>query len=85
MTAAIWNEIRERRGPGPGYARRPTMARTPPTVDTPLVETLPMLMREHGISYRQLAAQTRLLDDTGNGLSHSYLVNLTAGRDLPSR
>jgi len=61
------------------------MARTPPTADTPLTDTLPALMRERGISYRALAAQTRLLDRTGNGLSHSHLVNLTAGRELPSR
>jgi transcriptional regulator with XRE-family HTH domain len=61
------------------------MARTPPTSDAPLTETLPTLMRERGISYRALAAQTRLLDRAGNGLSHSHLVNLTAGRELPSR
>jgi transcriptional regulator with XRE-family HTH domain len=42
-------------------------------------------MRERGISYRALAAQTRLLDGRGNGLSHSHLVNLTAGREPPSR
>ncbi len=60
------------------------MARTPPTADAPLTETLSALMRDRGISYRGLAAQTRLLD-TGNGLSHSYLVNLAAGRELPSR
>ena len=61
------------------------MARTPRPADAPLTETLPALMREHGISYRALAARTRLLDTSGNGLSHSYLVNLTAGRELPSR
>jgi transcriptional regulator with XRE-family HTH domain len=61
------------------------MARTPPPADAPLTETLPALMREHGISYRALAARTRLLDTGGNGLSHSYLVSLTAGRELPSR
>jgi transcriptional regulator with XRE-family HTH domain len=44
-----------------------------------------MLMRERGISYRALATRTRLLDSTGNGLSHSHLVNLAAGRELPSR
>jgi len=42
-------------------------------------------MRAQGISYRALAARTRLIDTTGNGLSHSHLVNLTAGRELPSR
>ena len=42
-------------------------------------------MRERVISYRELAAQTRLLDRSGNGLSHSHLVNLAAGRELPSR
>jgi transcriptional regulator with XRE-family HTH domain len=46
---------------------------------------LPALMRERVISYRALAAQTRLLDHRGNGLSHSHLVNLAAGRELPSR
>jgi transcriptional regulator with XRE-family HTH domain len=61
------------------------MARTSPTSDAPLTETLPTLMRERGISYRALATQTRLLDRAGNGLSHSHLVNLTAGRELPSR
>jgi transcriptional regulator with XRE-family HTH domain len=61
------------------------MARTPPTADTPLTETLPALMRERGISYRQLATQTGMRDRSGNGLSHSYLVNLTAGREIPSR
>jgi transcriptional regulator with XRE-family HTH domain len=61
------------------------MARNPPTADTPLTETLPALMRERGISYRQLAAQTRLLDRSARGLSHSYLVNLAAGREIPSR
>jgi transcriptional regulator with XRE-family HTH domain len=61
------------------------MARTPPKAHAPLTETLPTLMREHVISYRALAAQTRLVDGTGNGLSHSHLVNLAAGRELPSR
>jgi transcriptional regulator with XRE-family HTH domain len=61
------------------------MDRTPPTAEKPLTETLPALMRERGISYRALASRTRLLDRTGNGLSHSHLVNLAAGRDLPSR
>ena len=61
------------------------MARTPPQAHAPLTETLPTLMREHGISYRALAAQTRLVDRSGNGLSHSHLVNLAAGRELPSR
>jgi transcriptional regulator with XRE-family HTH domain len=61
------------------------MARTPPKADAPLTETLPMLMRERPITYRALAAETRLLDRTGNGLSHSHLVNLAAGRELPSR
>jgi transcriptional regulator with XRE-family HTH domain len=61
------------------------MARTPPTAEAPLTETLPMLMRERGISYRALATRTRLLDGSGNGLSHSHLVNLAAGRELPSR
>ncbi|MGH8328232.1 MAG: helix-turn-helix domain-containing protein [Steroidobacteraceae bacterium] len=51
----------------------------------PLTKTLPALMRERGISYRALAAQMRLLDRKGNGLSHSHLVNLAAGRELPSR
>jgi hypothetical protein len=60
------------------------MARTPPA-DAPLTETLPALMRTQGVSYRALAAQTRLLDRKGNGLSHSHLVNLAAGRELPSR
>jgi transcriptional regulator with XRE-family HTH domain len=46
---------------------------------------LPALMRERVISYRALAAQTRLLDASGNGLSRSHLVNLAAGRELPSR
>jgi hypothetical protein len=45
-----------------------------------LTETLPTLMGEHFISHRALAAQTRLLE-----LSHSHLVNLAAGRELPSR
>ena len=61
------------------------MAHTSPTADAPLTETLPTLMRERDISYRALAARTRLLDTGGNGLSHSYLVNLAAGRELPSR
>ena len=61
------------------------MTRSLPKAHTPLSETLPALMREHGISYRALAAQTRLLDRTGDGLSHSHLVNLAAGRELPSR
>ena len=61
------------------------MARIPPTTHAPLTETLPTLMRERVITYRALAAQTRLLDRTGNGLSHSHLVNLAAGRELPSR
>jgi transcriptional regulator with XRE-family HTH domain len=61
------------------------MARTQPTADAPLAETLPTLMHEHAISYRALAAQTRLVDLSGNGLSHSHLVNLAAGRELPSR
>lgn len=34
---------------------------------------------------RAFAAQTRLPDRTGNGLSHSHIVNLAAGRELPSR
>ena len=53
--------------------------------DSPLAEALPALMRKHAISYRALAARTRLLDSTGTGLSHSHLVNLAAGRELPSR
>jgi transcriptional regulator with XRE-family HTH domain len=61
------------------------MARTPPKAHAPLTETLPTLMRERPISYRALAAQTRLLDHAGSGLSHSHLVNLAAGRELPSR
>ena len=61
------------------------MARTPPPADAPLTEILPALMGERGISYRALAAQTQLLDRKGNGLSHSHLVNLAAGRELPSR
>lgn len=61
------------------------MPRTPPNAHAPLTETLPTLMRKHGISYRALAAQTGLLDRTGNGISHSHLVNLAAGRELPSR
>ena len=61
------------------------MARTRPTADAPLTDTLPALMREHGLSYRALAAQTQLLDASGNGLSYSYLVNLAAGRERPSR
>jgi transcriptional regulator with XRE-family HTH domain len=61
------------------------MAHTPPTADAPLTETLPILMRERRISYRALAARTRLLDADGRGLSHSYLVNLAAGRERPSR
>jgi hypothetical protein len=61
------------------------MARTPPTAEGPLTETLPALMRERLISYRALAAQTRLVERSGNGLSHSHLVNLAAGRELPSR
>ena len=61
------------------------MARTTPPADSPLTETLPALMREHAISYRALAAQTRLLDRHGPGISHSYLVNLAAGREIPSR
>ena len=61
------------------------MARNPPTADTPLTETLPALMRDRGMSYRQLAAETGLLDRSGHGLSHSYLVNLAAGREIPSR
>jgi transcriptional regulator with XRE-family HTH domain len=32
-----------------------------------------------------LSAQTQLVDRSGNGLSHSHLVNLAAGRELPSR
>jgi transcriptional regulator with XRE-family HTH domain len=72
--------------PGPARLRSAIeVAQNPPTADAPLAETLPALMRERGISYRALAAQTRLLDGTDNGLSHSHLVNLTAGRDLPSR
>jgi len=61
------------------------MARTPPKADAPLTETLPALMPERGISYRALAAHTRLLDRSGNGLSHSHLVDLAASRELPSR
>jgi transcriptional regulator with XRE-family HTH domain len=61
------------------------MPRTRPPADGPLTETLPALMREHGISYRALATQTRLLDRAGNGLSHSHLVNLAAGREPASR
>jgi transcriptional regulator with XRE-family HTH domain len=61
------------------------MAHTPPPAETPLTETLPALMRAQGVSYRALAAQTQLLDRKGNGLSHSHLVNLAAGRELPSR
>jgi transcriptional regulator with XRE-family HTH domain len=61
------------------------MPRTPRPADAPLTETLPALMRERVISYRALAAQTRLLDHRGNGLSHSHLVNLAAGREIPSR
>ena len=61
------------------------MTRTPPTAEAPLTETLPALMRERGISYRALAAHTRLVDRNGNGLSHSHLVNLAADRELPSR
>ena len=61
------------------------MAPTRSTADAPLTETLPTLMRKHAISYRALATQTRLLDHAGNGLSHSHLVNLAAGRELPSR
>ena len=61
------------------------MTRTPPTAEGPLTDTLSALMRERGISYRALAAQTQLVDRNGNGLSHSHLVNLAAGRELPSR
>ena len=61
------------------------MARTPPKANAPLTETLPTLMRERAISYRALATQTQLVDRNGNGLSHSHLVNLAAGRELPSR
>src|SRR6266480_1231249 len=73
-------------GAGPATATLAThMARTPPTAEAPLTETLPALMREHAISYRALAAQTQLVGRSGNGLSHSHLVNLAAGRELPSR
>jgi transcriptional regulator with XRE-family HTH domain len=61
------------------------MARTPTPAKGPITETLPALMSAQGISYRALAAQTRLVDGGGNGLSHSHLVNLAAGRDLPTR
>jgi transcriptional regulator with XRE-family HTH domain len=61
------------------------MTRTPPIAEGPLTETLLALMREHAISYRALAAQTQLVDRGGNGLSHSHLVNLAAGRELPRR
>jgi transcriptional regulator with XRE-family HTH domain len=73
-------------GDGPATATLATaMASAPPPAESPITETLPALMREHAISYRALAARTRLVDHGGNGLSHSHLVNLAAGRDLPTR
>ena len=60
------------------------MHRTP-QADASLTETLPALMREHAVTYRALAAQTRALDRAGTGLSYSHIANIAAGRELPSR
>jgi transcriptional regulator with XRE-family HTH domain len=41
-------------------------------------------MRKNGISYRALAAQTRLIDPEGKGLSYSHIANLASGRETPT-
>jgi transcriptional regulator with XRE-family HTH domain len=41
-------------------------------------------MTQRGLSYRALAARTRVADPRGVGLTAGHLANLVAGRDPPS-
>jgi transcriptional regulator with XRE-family HTH domain len=52
------------------------------TSTKPFGETLRALMDARGITYRELAEETRLVD--GKGMTHAYINMLVKGRDKPS-
>jgi transcriptional regulator with XRE-family HTH domain len=52
------------------------------TSTKPFGETLRALMDARGLTYRELAEETRLVD--GKGMTHAYINMLVKGRDKPS-
>lgn len=52
------------------------------TSSKPFGQTLRALMDVRGITYRELAEETRLID--GKGMTHAYINMLVKGRDKPS-
>jgi transcriptional regulator with XRE-family HTH domain len=53
--------------------------------DEPVTTALKPLMREHGLTFRALAALTQEHDDDSRGVTFAYLCALTSGREYPSR
>jgi transcriptional regulator with XRE-family HTH domain len=49
----------------------------------PLSEWLQAIREERGLSFRDLAAETRAADPKGRGLNHSHIAGLTNGREVP--
>lgn len=41
-------------------------------------------MAERNVTFRQLAAETKTVDQLGRGLSHTYLGNIARGTDAPT-
>lgn len=53
--------------------------------DRPLPAALRELMARAGLTFRALAAETRLHDPTGSGLTHGHLGQLAGGHQHPSQ
>ena len=54
----------------------------PRVSDKPFGDALRALMNDHGLTYRELAQQTRQLD--GRGMTHAHINMLANGHDRPS-
>lgn len=53
--------------------------------DEPFPAALRALMRDAGLTFRGLAAETRRLDSTGRGLTHGHLGQLAGSHQHPSQ
>lgn len=55
-----------------------------PQRSEPITVLLRRLATEQGRTYRDLAEQTRSLDKSGRGVTHSYIAGIASGREQPS-